>query len=205
MILHPDNTIAFIVARVHVPHSGDILLDAIHIVPCPGDPSLDSYDDVVPNSQFPMVYGLGVVSTPHETLPNGSTAFTVTLTEYIRDTNQQSNVQYVDVALRNYVTNLSRRCILNRTVPCWRNTPVPTINTLIHFYGICARISLTSLLGVEIEGITLNVGPPIPPPVTSAPADDGGLPSKKHHFQAHASPRLPVSAGSSSQQMSFPM
>ena len=204
-ILHADNTIAFVVARVHIPHSGDILLDAIRIVPCPGDPSLESYDDTVPNFQFPMVYGLGVVSTPHETLQNGSTVFSVTLTEYVRDANQQSNVQYVDVALCNHATNLSRRCILNRTVPRWRNTPVPAINTVIHFYGICARISLTGLLGIEIEGITLNVGPPASPPVTSAPADDGGSPSKKRCFQAHASPRLPVSAGSSSQQMSSPM
>jgi hypothetical protein len=98
-ILHPDDTIAFVVARVHVPQTGDILLDAIRIVPFPGDPSHDSYDDAVPNFQFPMVYGLGIVSSPHETLQNGSTAFSVVLTEYVRDVNQQSNVRYVDVAL----------------------------------------------------------------------------------------------------------
>jgi hypothetical protein len=92
-ILHPDNTIAFVIARVHVPRNGDILLDALHIVPCPGDPSDDSYDDTVPNFQFPMVYGLGIVSSPHETFPNGSAAFSVALTEYVRDTGQQSTVQ----------------------------------------------------------------------------------------------------------------
>ena len=95
-VLHPDNTIAFVVARVHVPQTGNVLLDALRIVPCPGDPSQDSYDDTVPNFQFPMVYGLGIVSTPHETLPNGSTAFSVALTEYVRDMNQQSNVLYVN-------------------------------------------------------------------------------------------------------------
>ena len=94
-VLHPDNTIAFVVARVHIPHTGDILLDALHIVPCPGNPSDDSYDDTVPDFQFPMVYGLGVVSSPHESLPNGSTAFSVALTEYVRDANQQSTVQYI--------------------------------------------------------------------------------------------------------------
>jgi hypothetical protein len=52
-ILHPNNTIAFVVAKVHVPQSGDILLDAIRIVPCLGDPSLDSYDDTVLDFQFP--------------------------------------------------------------------------------------------------------------------------------------------------------
>jgi hypothetical protein len=94
-VLHPENTIAFIVARVHVPSTGDILLDALRIVPCPGDPSHDLYDENVPNFQFPMVYGLGIVSSPHETLSNGSCAFSVALTEYVRDANQQSNVQCV--------------------------------------------------------------------------------------------------------------
>ena len=43
-ILHPDNTIMFIVAWVHVPHTGNVLLDALRIVPCPRDPSQDSYN-----------------------------------------------------------------------------------------------------------------------------------------------------------------
>jgi hypothetical protein len=94
-ILHPDNTIAFTIARVHIPRTGDVLLDALYIIPCPGNPSEDSYDDTVPDFQFPMVYGLGVVSSVHENLPDGSTAFSVTLTEYVRDTNQQSTVQCV--------------------------------------------------------------------------------------------------------------
>jgi hypothetical protein len=103
-ILHPDNTIAFVIARVHTPHNGDILLDALHIVPCPGDPSQNSYNETVPNFQFPMVYGLGIVSTSHETLPNGSTGFCVALTEYVRDVSQQSTVQYV-----NYVSNYAAK------------------------------------------------------------------------------------------------
>ena len=44
-ILHPDDTIAFIVARVHLPQTSNILLDAIHIVPFPGDPSNNAYGD----------------------------------------------------------------------------------------------------------------------------------------------------------------
>ena len=75
---------------------GNIFLDAICIIPCPGDPSNDSYNETVPNFQFPMVYGLGIVSSVHETLPNGSTVFPVTLTEYVRDMSQQSNVLCVE-------------------------------------------------------------------------------------------------------------
>ena len=204
-ILHADNTIAFVVVRVHVPHSGDILLDAIHIVPCPGDPSLDSYDDTVPDFQFPIVYGLGIVSSPHETLPNRSTGFSIALTEYVCNANQQSNVQYVIFALYSHATKSSRSCILNWTVPQWRNTPVPAINTVIHFYSICSQISSTGQLGIEIEGITLNVVPPTQPPVTGAPVEDDGSPLKKCCFQAHTSPHQPASAYFLSQQISSPM
>jgi hypothetical protein len=30
-MLHPENTIAFIIVRVHVPQTGNVLLDAVHI------------------------------------------------------------------------------------------------------------------------------------------------------------------------------
>ena len=94
-VLHPDDTIAFVVARIHVPRSGNILLDAIRIVPCPGDPSHEYYEETVPNFQFPMIYRLGVVSSLPEMLPNNSTAFSVTLTEYVHNSNQRSKVLYV--------------------------------------------------------------------------------------------------------------
>ena len=94
-ILHADNTIAFVIACVHVPHSGDTLMDALHIIPCPGDPSQDSYDETVRNFQFPMVCGLGIVLSSPETLTNGSTTFCVTVTEYVHDVSHQSTIQYV--------------------------------------------------------------------------------------------------------------
>ena len=61
----------------------------------PGNPSDNSYNDSVPNFQFPMVYRLSVVLSPHESSPNGSTAFSVALTKYGRDENQRLTVQCV--------------------------------------------------------------------------------------------------------------
>jgi hypothetical protein len=72
------------------------------------------------------------------------------------------------------------RCILNMTISRWRNTPVPAINTLIHFYGICAHVSSNGFLGIEIKGITMNIGPPAPITGPGAPSDDSGSPSKKN-------------------------
>jgi hypothetical protein len=63
---------------------------------------------------------------------------------------------------------------------------------------------MTGLLGIEIEGITLNIAPPVQPSMPSAPPDDGGSPSKKRRFQTHASPRQSASVGSS-QQLFSPM
>jgi hypothetical protein len=90
-------------------------------------------------------------------------------------------------------------------MPRWKRTPAPVINTVVHFYGICTQISLNGLLAIEIEGITLNVGPPQLPLNTSHPPDDGGSPQKKRRFQTFASPRQPTSASSSSQQFFSPM
>jgi hypothetical protein len=63
---------------------------------------------------------------------------------------------------------------------------------------------MTGLLGIEIEGITLNIAPPVQPSMPGAPPDDGGSPSKKRRFQTHTSPRQSASVGSS-QQLFSPM
>ena len=80
-------------------------MDAVHIIPCPDDPSQDLYNETVLNFQFPMVYGLSIVSSAPETLPNASTAFYVSLTEYVRDANQQSTIWYVK-----YISNYVLHC-----------------------------------------------------------------------------------------------
>ena len=90
-------------------------------------------------------------------------------------------------------------------MPRWKRTPAPAINTVIHFYGICTQISLNGLLAIEIEGITLNVGPPQLPLNISHPPDDSGSPQKKCHFQTFASLHQPTSASSPSQQFFSPM
>jgi hypothetical protein len=87
----------------------------------------------------------------------------------------------------------------------WKNTPAPAFNTVVHFYGICAQISLNGLLGIEIEGITLNIGPPAQVPNTSGPPDDSGSPSKKRRFQSFASPRQSTLTSTPSQQLFSPM
>ena len=197
----------FVVVQVHVPHTDNILLDVLHIVPCPRDPSQDSHDDPVANFNSPqyMAWALFWPFMRH--------CLTVLLLFWWRSPNMSMiwirNLMFCMLILFKYCIanqlNPLYKCILNHTLAQCMNTPVPAANTLIHFFDICAQISLNSLLSIEIEGITLNVGPLTQSPATSGPPDDGRSPLKKCHFQTHASPCSTLSTSLSSQQLFYPM
>lgn len=64
---HPDNTIAFIVAKAHIPHTGPVLLDATCMYPIPGNLLSADYEDHAPNMLYPYVYGIGTTIAKAET------------------------------------------------------------------------------------------------------------------------------------------
>ena len=81
-----DNTVAFVLAKAYVPPgniAGNVLLEAIHVVPLLGDPSDESYDERMPNFPYPLVLGLGTVTSSVETLPDGRISFPVSLSDYV--------------------------------------------------------------------------------------------------------------------------
>ncbi|KAH9918035.1 hypothetical protein B0H21DRAFT_659508, partial [Amylocystis lapponica] len=84
-----DNTVAFVVAKLYIPPPGSgsttALLEAYSLFPCPGDPSSDTYDDMLPDMPNPFVYGLGVVRGRWSLLPDNSKAFAVEVSDHIRD------------------------------------------------------------------------------------------------------------------------
>jgi hypothetical protein len=90
---HSDNTIAFIYARAHVTNTHSVLMDASEIVPCPGDPEDDSYQDSVPDMPNPFIIALGHVSGKPSHLPDGSRSFPLTVSEYVRDNTQLSTIR----------------------------------------------------------------------------------------------------------------
>jgi hypothetical protein len=94
-----DNTVVFAVARAHVRQQGPALLDAQAVYPYPGDPDSDSYEDGIPD--FPGTFFIGAgpsrtsLKSP-EVAPDGhSRAFTLELSDYVRDALNASSVQYV--------------------------------------------------------------------------------------------------------------
>jgi hypothetical protein len=90
---HSDNTIAFIYACTHVTNTHSVLIDASEIIPCPGDPDDDLYQDSVPDMPNPVLIALGHVSGKPNHLPDGSRSFSLTITEYVRDNTQLSMIR----------------------------------------------------------------------------------------------------------------
>ncbi|KAF7973992.1 hypothetical protein HWV62_13601 [Athelia sp. TMB] len=94
-----DNTVAFVVAKAYVPDAAGAnntpdkaLLDAIYLVPCPGDPSLPDYEEHIPDFPVPLVFALGSVSGAHTSLETGDIAFPLMGSEYVRDSVKQSKI-----------------------------------------------------------------------------------------------------------------
>jgi hypothetical protein len=91
-----DDTVAFVMAKAYAPPgnvAGNVLLDAIHVVLLPGDPLDDSYDEHLPDFPYPIVLGLGTVTSSVETLPDGRFSFPVSLSDYMRGNLKQSVLQ----------------------------------------------------------------------------------------------------------------
>ena len=85
-----DHTVAFVVAKFNVPtrdgvdgHT-DMLLEAWHIAPVPGDPADPEYDERVIDFEMPLVFALGIVRADHDGTAGGVITFPVTVTDFVR-------------------------------------------------------------------------------------------------------------------------
>src|SRR5882762_8260072 len=126
-VLHADNTIAFVYALAHIPTNSIVVMDASHVLPFPGDPLTDSYEDSVPNLPNPFVIALGHVSGNASHLPEGSRTFPILVSEYVRDNTQLCTLTYVrDLnILRPFSPDHYPSATFNSSRPRWKNTNVP--------------------------------------------------------------------------------
>ena len=92
--LHPDNTVAFIVAKAYIPSPGSLpnvaLLDTLYLVPFPGDTDTDEYEDHIPDFPNPLVATLGTISASGSDLSTGHHCFPLSVREYVGDENKNS-------------------------------------------------------------------------------------------------------------------
>ncbi|KAJ7462782.1 hypothetical protein B0H11DRAFT_1734991 [Mycena galericulata] len=141
----PDNTVVLTVGQIIFPAGGaDALMDAIRVVPFPGDPTSDAYQDNMPDFPVPSIIGLGHVLSPHHTLQDGkSRAWPVTVGAYVQDTNQTCTIE----------------CVYDGSSKRWASTNVPARGTCIQFGGHCREISTTGIMRLNLDYIVLNVAP----------------------------------------------
>ncbi|KIK11994.1 hypothetical protein PISMIDRAFT_47046, partial [Pisolithus microcarpus 441] len=95
----PDDMVVFVIAKASIPASvpeQTILLEAMWVVAVPGDPTSETYEASVPDFPYPVVIGLGSVSSQPRVLSDGtSRAFTVLSSDYVRDSRLESSVRWV--------------------------------------------------------------------------------------------------------------
>ena len=91
--LFADGTVVYGYTKMFVPPKGPVQLDAIAIHPFPGDPSSDEYDDHVPRAVPSVVVLYGSVTGAPSTGADGSRTFPLTVSDYVRDTIRQSQLQ----------------------------------------------------------------------------------------------------------------
>jgi hypothetical protein len=196
-----DDTIAFVIAKAFVPPgtvAGNILLEAIHIAPVPGDPGSPKYENCVPHFQFPAGFVHGTVAGESEGDPNSVVTFPVSVSDYVRGSTMQTTLTCVSFLPRLFFTHFLR-CSwrMDKTSPRWKNVPTPTRNTQITLLGTCFLITPEKNLCVDLDSINL--------PSTSANFVASGTPVKdatvgnRRKFAARAPVRgvVPPSASTS--------
>ncbi|KAI6099335.1 hypothetical protein EDD16DRAFT_1718025 [Pisolithus croceorrhizus] len=141
-VMLPDNTIAFVVAKASVPVSvphDPVLLEAFLMIPVPGDPSLDGYEQAVPDTPHPMVVGLGAVTSAPWILANGTSR------------------SWSSCLIMLGMLGWSLHCVFDASCTHWSKTPVPHLNSVVLYIGQFSDVAVDGGLHVDLESITMNV------------------------------------------------
>ncbi|KAI5983435.1 hypothetical protein EDC04DRAFT_3130985 [Pisolithus marmoratus] len=152
----PDETIGYVVVKAYIPSTAPeekILLEASHFFPVPGDPSLEAYEQSIPDCLSPFIVSLGTVPMWTETLSDGITrVFSVAVSDYVRDGMRSSVMQ----------------CVFDGAHACWNRTPSPSLNSHVHFFGMLAGVAAGGGISVSLDNIVLNIG--VTDPTVSLPS-----------------------------------
>ncbi|KAI6167454.1 hypothetical protein EDD17DRAFT_1469230 [Pisolithus thermaeus] len=145
-IVLPNNTVGFLVAKAYFPPGvpGEkILLEASHFMAVPGDPISETYELAIPDCVPPFVLGMGTVPSHPLMLADGtSRAFSVAVSDYVRDGKKTSTVQ----------------CVFEGSCTRWSRTPSPAVNSCVHFFGLMNGVAVNGSMSIMLESIVLNIG-----------------------------------------------
>jgi hypothetical protein len=155
-----DETVAYIVARTTIqPEDGaKAYLDIYTIAEVPGDPSKDTYQDVIPNVNYPHVFAIGQV-VDETSLPDNKVAYAILVTEYIKDQSTECTIQWAPSFPHLYLAHASLpRCFIDKERKRWAKTRAPRLQSIVGIYGQCADLTTANMLLVEIQSIVFNLG-----------------------------------------------
>ena len=207
-----NDTVAFVVAKLNVPQAagkeskdsdpqtGNVLLEALHIVPIPGDPTVDSYQAHLPDFVRPLIFALGTIAANPEGPADGVVTFPLAVFDFVRGGMKECTLRYVlcmlvlttDATLSDSDSISLLRCILDKSAPQWRNLPMPRQGAVIEFMGRCSEPTAIGHLFVDIESIVFCTTPSSPSSPSSPTAnhgqDRGSNNSKCRKFGPRAAP-----------------
>lgn len=149
----PDNTVAFMYAKFVAPDNGNILLEAIRLIPFIGDEITDEYQDIFSDECFATIVAYGAVPTPH-TVHDSRKHFPLAISDYVRDSVQQSQIEFVAAPCFLSFSNIFDRCVLDTSTPRWANTRPPAANSSAQVVGVCHGLNSSGRLLVNVESLT---------------------------------------------------
>jgi hypothetical protein len=93
-IVYPDHTIAIIYGKFSAPANQKILIEAIRMIPFPGDPSVAETYLSFPPGSFTTILTYGAIQGPHTSPDPGTDRhFLMNVSDYVRDEMQQSQIE----------------------------------------------------------------------------------------------------------------
>ncbi|KAJ7073721.1 hypothetical protein C8F01DRAFT_1271494 [Mycena amicta] len=184
----PDNTVAYVVAKVYAPagHDSIIDLDALQIVLAPGDPLSTSYQERLP--EIPTFFvGVGQVLSG-ASMPDDSKAFALSMSEYM-----------------DHTTKPFPLICAFPPGPRWQNTRIPPALNCVEFVGVCQDRLPDGVLQINIESFTPSVGPRTTTLPYAATVATASAPSTPRRAKYQSSPSIvsPTAPPSAPQTASF--
>ena len=102
-----NDTVAFVVAKLNVPQAagkeskdpepqtGNVLLEALHVVPIPGDPTVDGYQAHLPDFIRLLIFALSTIAANPEGPADGVVTFPLAVFDFVRGGMKECTLRYV--------------------------------------------------------------------------------------------------------------
>ena len=170
-VVHTHGTVAFLKSRAYIPSGGrTALLEGVRLAPVPGNPKEKTYQKTIPDVPYAMAYGVGVVKSNSTSVDaDCEKSFTVETSDLIRDESVSSIIRCVSTAFSSPTfRSWSYSCVMPANSPRWARVPVPVVDSLVFFDGICERVGDDGLLRITLDHFLFNLNVPSTRSLTTA-------------------------------------